>query len=144
MTTEFDPPEYDDELLLRETQRRRLEMLQQLQPKENEPVDPKIIQTQQGILRDIDSQILVRRKIKVDEKQVDQSAHANRLAEEVLTRLNPSQLIANFTEPRPGASGAPALPDNLPPLETVPGETRVGVENLELKSFLDGKNTPTP
>lgn len=121
----------DDDLVLRITQTRKLDLVNKMandiHTKGFETID-----TYVNLLNSLDRVALANKKLKADEKANDKLANAAVLVQTMLRNLDPSSRSLPLQNNQGQFKELPELPD----VETVPGETLIGVEHLTKEEFL--------
>lgn len=125
------------------TQGVRRGIVQELLKKGPVPDTKEDSQTLLQTLRDMDAQNISRLRIKVEEKQADNSAMAAQMVSAVLREINPSHFAVPVQSHTVAAESVKQLPvevvDNY---QTVPGELEVNPPQGNIKDFMEKMRGP--
>jgi hypothetical protein len=102
------------------------------------PQDPDNVKVLLSALKDMDSQAISRKRIKVEEKVSDNQEKAASIIAHILSNTHSSQFIdSNVNSSR----AIPILPSNIIDIEILPGETEVDAPQQDYDSFMASVNT---
>jgi len=130
----------DDTLQL--TQRVRRKLLRQMVSEGKLPEEPKSQQVLLAALKDMDKQVVDKKRLTIESKNTDNAAQIARMAEAITDKLGGSDIFK-----RAGTGNVPSTQEALlPKYEPVPGEMETNMSGENYNSFVEKfeKENPKP